>query len=89
MDVVFATSPQLEISHKQWNRNTFFFGNVADHIHFNRALLGDLSGPLSCPERLQVLDRPGLLFMGAIDAYKLIWACCCNWWSATLLGRLC
>lgn len=71
VDVVFATSPQLEISQRQWNRNTFLFGNVADHIHFNRALLGDSSGPLSCPERLQVLDRPRLLFMGAIDAYKL------------------
>ena len=71
VDVVFATSPQLQISHRQWNHHTLLFGNVADHGHFSRARLGDDMGPLRCPERLDASPRPRLLFMGAIDAYKL------------------
>jgi len=71
VDVVFVTSPQLQVSHRQWNRHTFLFGNVADHAHFSRARLGDAAGPLACPERLHHLARPRLMLMGAIDAYKL------------------
>ena len=71
VDVVFATSPQLQISHRRWNHHTLLFGNVADHGHFSRARMGDDMGPLLCPERLEALPRPRLLFMGAIDAYKL------------------
>ena len=71
VDVVFATSPQLQMRHRQWNDNTLLFGNVADHAHFSRARLGGRGGALRCPERLQGLARPRLVFMGAIDAYKL------------------
>ncbi|MGC6482629.1 MAG: glycosyltransferase [Synechococcus sp.] len=71
VDVVFATSPQLQISHRQWNHHTLLFGNVADHAHFSRARQGDAAGPLPCPQLLQRLARPRLVFMGAIDAYKL------------------
>ena len=71
VDVVFVTSPQLQICHRRWNPNTSLFGNVADHTHFSRARLGDTAGPLRCPKRLQRVDRPRLIFMGAIDAYKL------------------
>ena len=71
VDVVFVTSPQLLVSHKRWNPNTLLFGNVADHTHFSRARLGDTAGPLRCPERLKGTDRPRLVFMGAIDSYKL------------------
>ena len=71
VDVVFATSPQLQLSHRRWNPHTLLFGNVADHAHFSRARLRDTAGPLCCPERLQGVDRPRLIFMGAIDAYKL------------------
>ena len=71
VDVVFVTSPQLQVSHRQWNHHTLLFGNVADHAHFSRARLGDTAGPLRCPEPLQRVDRPRLVFMGAIDAYKL------------------
>ncbi len=71
VDVVFATSPQLQSSHRQWNHHTLLFGNVADYSHFSRSRLGDDMGPLRCPERLDALPRPRLLFMGAIDAYKL------------------
>ena len=71
VDVVFATSPQLQVCHKRWNPHTLLFGNVADHAHFGRAQLRSSAGSLSCPERLQGIDRPRLIFMGAIDAYKL------------------
>ncbi len=71
VDVVFVTSPQLLISHSQWNPQTLLFGNVADHAHFSRARLGDTEGQLCCPERLKRVDKPRLVFMGAIDAYKL------------------
>ena len=70
VDVVFATSPQLQINHQPLNYHTLLFGNVADHKHFSRARLGDGQGLLACPEALSV-RRPRLLFMGAIDAYKL------------------
>ena len=71
VDVVFTTSPELQITHEQWNVHTHMFGNVADHGHFSRARLGDDAAPLPCPEQLDALPRPRLLFMGAIDAYKL------------------
>ena len=71
VDVVFATSPQLQINHKPLNFHTLLFGNVADHGHFSLARLGDGQAPLSCPEALSAVPRPRLLFMGAIDAYKL------------------
>ena len=71
VDVVFTTSPQLQTTHLRWNHHTKLFGNVADHAHFSRARIGDGQGPLSCPSPLLPLQRPRLLFMGAIDAYKL------------------
>ena len=71
VDVVFATSPQLQINHKPLNHHTLLFGNVADHGHFSRARLGDGQGLLACPQALSAFPRPRLLFMGAIDAYKL------------------
>ena len=71
VDVVFVTSPQLLISHSRWNPQTLLFGNVADYAHFSRARLGDTEGQLRCPERLKRVDKPRLIFMGAIDAYKL------------------
>ena len=71
VDVVFATSPQLQINHRQLNYHTLLFGNVADHGHFSRARIGDGQGRLACPEVLCALSKPRILFMGAIDAYKL------------------
>ncbi|WP_413324221.1 glycosyltransferase [Synechococcus sp. MIT S9503] len=90
--VVFATSPQLQVSHRQWNHHTLMFGNVADHVHFSRARLGDSAAPLCCPERLVQVDRPRLVFMGAIDAYKLDLDLLlqlvkrCSAWSFVLIG---
>ena len=71
VDVVFTTSPQLQTTHLPWNQHTLLFGNVADHVHFSLARLGDDQGPLTCPSPLVPFQRPRLLFMGAIDAYKL------------------
>ncbi|QBE67804.1 Glycosyltransferase [Synechococcus sp. WH 8101] len=67
VDVVFTTSPELQTSHLRWNANTLMFGNVADQAHFRRAMSGDRP----CPQALATLPQPRLLFMGAIDAYKL------------------
>lgn len=71
VDVVFVTSPELEIVHRHWNARTLLFGNVADHNHFSTARLGVAGKPLACPIFLTGQGRPRLLFMGAIDAYKL------------------
>lgn len=68
VQVVFTTSPELQVSHRRWNYHTYFHGNVADFQHFNRALHKPL---LACPEPLTAIPRPRLLFTGAIDAYKL------------------
>ncbi|HJN32958.1 MAG TPA: glycosyltransferase [Prochlorococcus sp.] len=67
VDVVFATSPDLQADLEMIHPNTHFFGNVADQQHFGQAL----SGTLPCPPALNDLPRPRLLFIGAIDAYKL------------------
>ena len=68
VQVVFTTSPELQVSHRRWNYHTYFHGNVADFQHFNRALHQPF---LACPEPLKAIPRPRLLFTGAIDAYKL------------------
>tara|TARA_B100001964_G_scaffold219836_1_gene262331 strand:+ start:2283 stop:4523 length:2241 start_codon:yes stop_codon:yes gene_type:complete len=67
VDVVFTTSPDLQIDFGKVNPRTYFFGNVADIQHFGRAL----KGTLTCPPSLTNLARPRLVFIGAIDAYKL------------------
>lgn len=71
VDVVFVTSPELEMLHRYRNARTFLFGNVADHDHFSTARLGVAGTPLPCPASLATRCGPRLLFMGAIDAYKL------------------
>ena len=66
VDVLFTTSPELQITHSRWNLGSRMFGNVADHRHFSQA-----RHPLPCPTPLQASPRPRVMFMGAIDAYKL------------------
>ncbi|CAE22103.1 putative glycosyl transferase, group 1 [Prochlorococcus marinus str. MIT 9313] len=66
VDVLFTTSPELQATHLRWNQAARMFGNVADYRHFNHALQ-----PLTCPQSLRSSPRPRLVFMGAIDAYKL------------------
>jgi len=67
VEVVFTTSPDLQADLEKIHPHTHFFGNVADQRHFGQAL----QGTLSCPPYLTNLVRPRLLFIGAIDAYKL------------------
>jgi glycosyltransferase involved in cell wall biosynthesis len=71
VDVIFVTSPELEMLHRHRNARTFLFGNVADHEHFSTSRLGLAGKPLPCPKSLATKGRPRLLFIGAIDAYKL------------------
>jgi len=65
--VVFTTAPELQRSLAPLNRHTHLFGNVADFDHFARAW----QGPTACPAALASLPSPRLIFIGAIDAYKL------------------
>ena len=67
VNVVFTTAPELQASLAPRNPHTHFFGNVADFDHFARAW----RDPGPCPEPLRQLPSPRLLFIGAIDAYKL------------------
>jgi glycosyltransferase involved in cell wall biosynthesis len=66
-DVVFTTAPQLQDDLVPFNAATHYFGNVADADHFGRAL----EGSLPCPPELAAIPAPLLMFIGAIDAYKL------------------
>ena len=67
VEVVFTTSPELQCSLSSLNSNTYFFGNVADFNHFSRAW----RCPSICPEKLRNIPAPRLIFIGAIDAYKV------------------
>ena len=66
VNVLFTTSPELQSTHLRWHPGARMFGNVADHRHFSQALQ-----PLPCPSAMRQTPHPRLLFMGAIDAYKL------------------
>jgi glycosyltransferase involved in cell wall biosynthesis len=67
MDVVFVTSTQLEETRKKWNDNVYYFSNVADFDHFNKAMDENLEVPLD----LKVISKPILGFIGAISGYKV------------------
>ena len=65
--VVFTTAPELQRSLAPLNRHTYLFGNVAEFDHFARAW----QCTSLCPAELAPLPSPRLIFIGAIDAYKL------------------
>ena len=67
MNVVFTTAPELQRRLKFLNVHTYFFGNVVDADHFRRALELDLP----CPKDLSLIPRPRILFIGALDSYKI------------------
>ena len=69
VNAIFTTSPELQRSLSPRNAGTHYFGNVADAEHFAQALNPSLATPSDCPKRL--FDQPLLMFIGAIDAYKL------------------
>ena len=64
---VFTTAPELQRSLEPLNPNTHLFGNVADFDHFASAW----QYPRPGPAELMTLPKPRLMFIGAIDAYKL------------------
>ena len=64
---VFTTAPELQRSLESLNPNTHLFGNVADFDHFASAW----QYPCPGPAELMSLPTPRLMFIGAIDAYKL------------------
>ena len=66
VDLVFTTSPELQASLLPLNRCTYYYGNVADQAHFSAAL-----DKPPAPAQLVDLPKPRLMFVGAIDAYKL------------------
>ncbi len=67
VNALFTTSPQLHAALGPLNPGSHLFGNVADAQHFGQALVADLPQPSDWPES----DGPVLIFIGAIDAYKL------------------
>ena len=67
VNAVFTTAPQLQQALAELNAGTHYFGNVADARFFSRAL-----DPVqSVPDDLPQGPAPILMFVGAIDAYKL------------------
>ena len=66
VNVVFTTSPDLQASLIRLNACTYNYGNVADQVHFAAAL----DAP-HAPDPLAGIPKPRLMFVGAIDAYKL------------------
>jgi glycosyltransferase involved in cell wall biosynthesis len=66
VNVVFTTSPDLQASLMRLNACTYHYGNVADQAHFAAAL----DAP-PAPDGLAGIPKPRLMFVGAIDAYKL------------------
>lgn len=66
-DVVFTTAPNLQQRLSKLNPATYFYGNVADVEHFKPALLKECHRPRDLPDT----GQPTLIFIGAIDAYKL------------------
>jgi glycosyltransferase involved in cell wall biosynthesis len=69
-DIVFATSPKLAETRREWNPETHFLPNVADFAHFSRALEPDLA----VPDDIARLRGPRIGFIGAISGYKLDFA---------------
>ena len=68
-NAVFTTAPELQASIAPRNAGTHYFGNVADADHFGRALDPSLASPPDWRDGFG--DGPVLMFVGAIDAYKL------------------
>ncbi len=67
VDVVFTTAPRLQETLSPWNPSTFWFGNVADVNHFAGVNKNSASRPIDLP----CVSGPLIIFIGAIDAYKL------------------
>jgi glycosyltransferase involved in cell wall biosynthesis len=67
VDVIFTTAPNLFEMHRTSNPHTYYFNNVADFGHFNRAL----SAETVIPADLSAIAGPRIGFIGAVSGYKL------------------
>ena len=67
VDVVFTTAPRLQQALSPFNPATYWFGNVADVDHFSGFDRDFDQRPVDLPS----VQGPLLIFIGAIDAYKL------------------
>ena len=66
-DIIFTTAHNLYVTHGRLNPATYYFSNVADYDHFNRAL----SPEVKIPEDISAIAGPRIGFIGAISSYKL------------------
>jgi hypothetical protein len=66
-DLIFTTSKKLYETRKEYNKNTYYFSNVADFDHFNRALEPNLE----IPKELLDIPSPRIGFIGALSGYKI------------------
>ena len=66
-NALFTTSPELLAALGPLNAGSHGFGNVADAEHFGQALQSAVQKPSDWPQT----KDPVLIFIGAIDAYKL------------------
>lgn len=65
-DAVFTTAPALQSQCALHNRNTHYFGNVVDAVHFGAALD---DGPL--PPELEAIPEPRLVYHGVLSDFKI------------------
>jgi glycosyltransferase involved in cell wall biosynthesis len=67
---IFATSKKLYETRKNWNENTYYFSNVADFDHFQKAQ----HESTQLPRDIQDIPTPRIGFIGAISGYKVDFA---------------
>ena len=67
VDIIFTTSPRLTETRKLWNKNTYYFPNVADYNHFSTAR----SEQTKIPSDISTIAGPRIGFIGAISGYKV------------------
>jgi glycosyltransferase involved in cell wall biosynthesis len=65
--VIFTTAKQLYETRKKLNEKTFYFSNVADFDHFQKALLNETV----VPDDLDIIPKPRAGFIGALSGYKV------------------
>jgi glycosyltransferase involved in cell wall biosynthesis len=66
-DVVFVTAEYLLESRRVFNKNTYYFSNVADFTHFAQAR----EASTVVPADIAALKKPVIGFVGAISGYKV------------------
>lgn len=67
VSLIFTTSNHLTETRIRWNKNTYYFSNVADFRHFSTAL----NEETIIPAELMEITGPKLGFIGAISSYKV------------------